>query len=166
MKCTFVSKLVDFLCYYSYKKPYKLYLNVKGRTVVARVNGFLVCENTEFIKPPLNELEEKMSIIGPLSNGVLKYIPTHYTFSIVVSFDDIMGDTDRTIKVIFRLKDKVIVDTGVLNLEQIIKNNSMEGIVASMGFNNIDIGEEGEYSFDIYYKDKKIATYPFVIKKQ
>ena len=44
---------------------------------MARVNGFLVCENTEFIKPPLNELEEKMSIIGPLSNGVLKYIPTH-----------------------------------------------------------------------------------------
>ncbi len=126
--------------------------------IMATLTGYMLCENVESSTPPFAGLEPRVRIVGPLSDISLKYVPSHFAMTLVLCLDDLLE---------IRHNDRVVLETAPINIDSIVGHVSeLRGTVLTLGMQNLDLEETGQYHFDIFYNDEKLASLPITIRKE
>lgn len=134
---------------------------------MARVSGFLVCENIEPIIPSEQNQNIKTRLIGPLSGALLKYIPTLYSMSVVVCLDDLTEPGNNFFGIKFKLEDEIVFDTDLINIDQVTQGDRpANGMVITLDMNNLEIKSPGDYVFEAYDNIGVIDSFIFTVRKE
>ena len=145
--------------------------NLKGEYKMPTVSTFIYCESTN--KP--SQPNEKLIVNNPYSIIRPPYLPTVFSFSIVMHILDLDFDKEsHSMKLIFKKKDSesVIIDTNNIHLpakpkelQSINLPKEAQGININMEFLNVDLKESGFYVTEVYIDEEKIGSYPIYIKE-
>ena len=132
---------------------------------MAILTGFIVCENVESIFPQSAGYEPKIKIIGPMSDIRLKFLPTLYSMNLVICLDEFQDDRKKMIRVAFRYKDHMVLDTTPFDLEALMINTLNDhSAVFTLTMTNIEIKDPGTYYFDVFYNDKMLGSIPYIVR--
>jgi|LSQX01.3.fsa_nt_gb hypothetical protein len=135
--------------------------------IMATLTGYMLCENVESSTPPFAGLEPRVRIVGPLSDISLKYVPSHFAMTLVLCLDNLLENEPHMLRVLFRHNDRVVLETAPINIDSIVGHVSeLRGTVLTLGMQNLDLEETGQYHFDIFYNDEKLASLPITIRKE
>lgn len=124
-----------------------------------KITSLLFCE--EAIVENING-QIRMNIINPFSTISPQFIPTNYSFSLVVNFID-MRDFSNDFQIIINDPDgNTIVDTNMIPLSLAGVNQKLpiehQSIGISLNLRNVILPKEGIYSTIVKY-GSKIETF-------
>lgn len=127
--------------------------------IMATLTGYMLCENVESSTLPFAGLEPRMKIVGPLSDIALKYVPSHFAMTLVLCLDDLLENEPNMLRVLFQHNDRVVLETAPINIDSIVGHVSgLRGKVLTLGMQNLDLEETGQYHFDIFYGETKCSA--------
>ena len=132
---------------------------------MAKITTFVYCEGVERPQDSSN-----LNIINPIQLLTPMFIPSMYSFSIVVGILDFDTSLENSIRITFKqdVKDELIIDTNTLTIppqeqKDISLPKNMQGFMANMEFKNVALREAGTYKTTVYFNGVELGEYPISV---
>lgn len=130
------------------------------------MSSFMYCEQVM-----VNQSDNKMRIEGPVNLMNPLFIPSMYSFAIVLGIVGVDTTVNNTLNIKFlNSNEEVVIDTNLLPIEKesnTEKNDlpfEMRGIQINMDFRNVALRVEGIYKTVIAFNNEVIGVYPIPVK--
>jgi hypothetical protein len=135
---------------------------------MAKVSTFLYCEGVQNDVTPTGP---KMHIIGPMQILTPMFIPSMFSFSVVIGIIDTNMKMPHKFRLLLKGPDEqIIIDTGEsiipINNAKVIPNlpEDMQGFMGSIDFRNVAIRQEGTYEIEVFFDDESMGKFPIKAK--
>lgn len=145
--------------------------NLKGEYKMPIVSTFFYCESTN--KP--SQPTEKLIVTNPYSIIRPPYLPTVFSFSVVIHILDFdLTEASHSLRLIFKKKDSesVIINTNNMSIPSTPKEfqsqslpQEAQGLNINMEFLNVDLKDSGFYVTEVYVDEEKLGEYPIYVKE-
>jgi len=130
---------------------------------MARISTFMYAESTGI---EVNGTNQKMQINGPMHLFQPLFVPSQFSFSVIMGILGMDTEQSNTIRFTFSSpKKEIIIDTNSITLqpqpmEQGHLPPELRGMMMNLDFRNVPLREEGEYYSEVflirYFNSNKI----------
>ena len=121
------------------------------------VSGFVYCESVEQPDPLAPLSEQKFRINQPFSALNLRFMPTQFSFSVLVTFGEIRAHAENQLKLTLKFNEDILLDTGEIQLPtpQDIVDNVFDAYMV-FDIKNQAFEEEGKLTTEVFFNDEII----------
>jgi hypothetical protein len=135
---------------------------------MAKISTFLYCLGTNNQQKPNGPI----TAIGILPVLTPEFIPSAFSFSIVIGITGLSDDQDHILDICFKDNFKVpVVDAKNIRIPvDVMKNGDLElpdeakSLMLSMELKNAILREEGMYSTEVHFDGERLGEYEIYVK--
>lgn len=136
--------------------------------MAAKISTFIYCLGAD--KP--NVPNAPINAIGVLNIITPEFIPSAFSFSIIVGFVGMKDKSNHTLDIIFKDNhDKPLVEAKGVNISMdnidvttLGLPDEAKGMMLSMDLKNVILREEGKYSTSVSLDGEKLGDYDIYVK--
>lgn len=134
---------------------------------MSKIISFLYCESSQNDLTPAGP---KLHLIGPMLKLSPMFIPSMFSFSILINIGDMDINSSHILRFVFKSpkgEEASIIDTGDVIIQipdDIDPADEIHALMLNMDFRNIPLRHKGVYKGQVYFDKILLGEYPIMAK--